>query len=673
MKILLSTQTVPSENENNYTAPFYDSEAMSQTLESRPVSGSTIAPAPLIVDHTAPEWRCNICQAPCTQQCSLCKEVGYCGKTHQRDDWPSHKLACVGNAPLGDGKCKIVYDYDSKGTRRGRKLIVNNKPIQAGELLIKEQPLVWVPKYDIIPHDSSSSNTETGKSTCIICGKLILTGESSVGWSACSTCHWPVCSEECERNPVHERECKVFQTNLIPSQIHQVVPNRFLFVLRCLLLPTSDPKKWRQLMELEYNPEEMTKKYSPTDMFADMEEDVIDKNKKESDNSKSDKAITKLLKYYGVKCELEWVAHLTKVIRWNMKLDHDGDSRAMLLYMGSAAQHSCLPNAEIVFRSSDGFAYIRALVDIKPGDPVFISRDPQALMLTAQVRQPRLKHITGWEHFRCNCSRCADWTELGTNFASLQCRKKLENWGNQAVVTEPSPCAGILAATRPLDQNFEWKCPICKLQVAGDLTADKLGMKNLISQVFHFADADASYIDDGIQTVESFQYWFHPNHSFMFQTKIRILDTVTLLFIQAATADGETAYKFKTTETFELKEFNTLPTVRKLLHYGVDCLKTANSIFPGYSRIRGHILLFLGIAKFTLYKLLKKQEAYEGEVDFVQYSEAHLLLESVDHMKEAIKILYLFKNVREDESRMVKFAFNYRLGVLQHLKQEKSK
>lgn len=382
---------------------------------SGPVAPKADAP---LIDHTSPEWRCAICQTPCTQQCSLCKEVAYCGKPHQREDWQFHRLTCRGNVPVSEGKCKVIYDYDSKGVRRGRKLIAS-KAIQPGELILKEQPLVWVPKHDVWPQpykpgdsktESSNDVTDNGPSACIVCGNIIQT--STVPGVAtkcsCSQCHWPVCSEQCENSPHHQSECKVFQTNNIPRYIQQLLPNRFLFVLRSLLLPSDDPKKWRQLMELEYNPEEMTKKYSPTDMFSDNDDDDTDGNKRLSSTqvqNKYDKGITKLLKYYGVKCELEWVTHLIKVIRWNVTYDYEYDTRAMLFHLASAVKHSCLPNADAVYKKSDGNIYIRALVDIKPGDPILTSRDPLALMLTAQIRQRRLKYMSGWEGFRCNCAR----------------------------------------------------------------------------------------------------------------------------------------------------------------------------------------------------------------------------------------------------------------------------
>lgn len=194
--------------------------------------------------------------------------------------------------------------------------------------------------------------------------------------------------------------------------------------------------------------------------------------------------------------------------------------------------------------------------------------------------------------------------------------------------------------------------------MTGDLNQDKLGLRNLISQVFHFADPDSSYIEDGIKTVESFQFWFHPSHSFLFQTKMRIMDTINLLCVQAVKPDGDKMYKDKTVDQLEIEGFTELDVIKKVVGYGTECLKIANSIFPGCSRIRGHIFQFLGFGKWTIYKISKKHEDATGEVDFVQYSESHLIQESVNHFKEAQKILTFFKDVKEEEGHMVKFAYN---------------
>jgi hypothetical protein len=40
---------------------------------------------------------CEICSSPSNSSCSNCKKVYYCGKEHQKQDWPLHKKSCNKN------------------------------------------------------------------------------------------------------------------------------------------------------------------------------------------------------------------------------------------------------------------------------------------------------------------------------------------------------------------------------------------------------------------------------------------------------------------------------------------------------------------------------------------------------------------------------------------------
>lgn len=37
---------------------------------------------------------CVVCENPDSKKCSVCKLVFYCGREHQKEDWPQHKLIC---------------------------------------------------------------------------------------------------------------------------------------------------------------------------------------------------------------------------------------------------------------------------------------------------------------------------------------------------------------------------------------------------------------------------------------------------------------------------------------------------------------------------------------------------------------------------------------------------
>ena len=46
--------------------------------------------------EAASEGICQVCQVQATKKCSLCKIIYYCGKEHQKQDWPAHKSNCPG-------------------------------------------------------------------------------------------------------------------------------------------------------------------------------------------------------------------------------------------------------------------------------------------------------------------------------------------------------------------------------------------------------------------------------------------------------------------------------------------------------------------------------------------------------------------------------------------------
>lgn len=64
------------------------------------------------------------------------------------------------------------------------------RDIKAGDVVLKESPLIWGPSQITVP-------------VCLGCGKAV-TAENS---RPCSKCGWPVCSEKCEVSLDHWPEC----------------------------------------------------------------------------------------------------------------------------------------------------------------------------------------------------------------------------------------------------------------------------------------------------------------------------------------------------------------------------------------------------------------------------------------------------------------------------------
>lgn len=69
----------------------------------------------------------------------------------------------------------------------------------------------------------------------------------------------------------------------------------------------------------------------------------------------------------------------------------------------------------------------------------------------------RRKSLKQSKYFECGCGRCADPTELGSQFSTLVCR-------------EPG-CSGHVLATEPLRAEAAWRCLVCGAETAAAVVA----------------------------------------------------------------------------------------------------------------------------------------------------------------------------------------------------------
>lgn len=81
------------------------------------------------------------------------------------------------------------------------------------------------------------------------------------------------------------------------------------------------------------------------------------------------------------------------------------------------AAHNCVPNIVHTIFQNDN-VQVRAAVPIKSGEPIHICYT-HALSQTIVRREYLLES----KFFNCECQRCADPTELGTQLSTLKCNK----------------------------------------------------------------------------------------------------------------------------------------------------------------------------------------------------------------------------------------------------------
>ncbi|CAB0029675.1 unnamed protein product [Trichogramma brassicae] len=162
-----------------------------------------------------PEGSCAVCGMTAFMRCSSCHREFYCGKEHQREDWPRHK-----------DHCKAYEVLESP--ELGRHLVAR-RDLKSDEIIFSEAPIVWGPTAHL------------NDRICVGCGKL------GAYVARCPGCAWPACRHACDGlvdETIHGFECKVLAAaKLLPRC-------DFLLALRCLMMRNKQPKRWRQLMKL---------------------------------------------------------------------------------------------------------------------------------------------------------------------------------------------------------------------------------------------------------------------------------------------------------------------------------------------------------------------------------------------------------------------------------------
>ncbi|CAL4070046.1 unnamed protein product, partial [Meganyctiphanes norvegica] len=100
--------------------------------------------------------------------------------------------------------------------------------------------------------------------------------------------------------------------------------------------------------------------------------------------------------------------------------DGEQDTWGRAMFPGTAMMnHSCVPNTHNTFSPTDKCMLIRASENIPKGTPICISYSKTKLMWGNRMRREYLEYK--W-FFTCNCSRCKDPTELGSNLSSVKCK-----------------------------------------------------------------------------------------------------------------------------------------------------------------------------------------------------------------------------------------------------------
>lgn len=341
--------------------------------------------------HKMAEQKCEVCRKPAKQFCSSCREVFYCSRDCQKQDWKTHKAKC---------KPFVIKTHPVYG-----RYMVASRDIRAGEVILKEPHLVIGPKQRSAP-------------VCLGCHKSV------TGSYICKGCNFPVCAPSCEISKYHKAECQVLARATGKIRIDNMSAAHpayeCILPLRCILLKESDPKKWEEIRNMQDHVEDIKN----TELH-----NVIQRNTVEF--------LKHYLKFDGV--DSEEVYRVCGILMTNsFELKHHGTKVRGLYAQSAMMAHDCIPNTKHTFET-DSTMILRATRVIPKGSAI-TSTYTNTLWNTLQRR----KQIKVAKFFLCNCRRCSDATELGTHLSTLVCSQ----CGGDVVSTKPLDMDASWACTK---------------------------------------------------------------------------------------------------------------------------------------------------------------------------------------------------------------------------------
>ncbi|XP_037828330.1 SET domain-containing protein SmydA-8 [Lucilia sericata] len=500
---------------------------------------------------------CTICKTETKNSCSNCKQVFYCCVEHQKQDWKNHKKNCH--------PYKIVQNEEL-----GRHLITT-RTIKPFEIILKEAPLFRGPSQLTPP-------------VCLGCLNAI----EPTDYINCEQCGWPLCGVECKNKDEHRFECELtvkrgkkvnVQEFTNPHPLYQC-----LSTARCLMLRDKDAEKWKQINELE----------------------SLEDQRRGSMQWKADyESVCKfIIKYFNTQLFSEdEIMRIIGILQINgHEVPTSDPAHVGIFYNASFLEHSCTPNIAKSF-NKDGHLVLWAPKEIKKGSHLSICYS-DAVWGTAD----RQRHLMQTKIFKCQCPRCIDVTEYGTNYSALKCEK--------------SECRGLMLPANLNDWHKDWTCKECKHQV------DKTYVNNILERAGSDLNAMDKTKENCLKYLSHYGRWLPSHHYYMCEVKIHLVQQL-----------GK-----------EPQELMILPNedLRIKLEYGRELVELYEKLAPCEVRMLGtlcfevHSAVAENTRRISLETSLSPKELLEEALMYVEKSVNYLQYESdifvEGHMLKQAKI-----------------------------------
>ena len=153
--------------------------------------------------------------------------------------------------------------------------------------------------------------------------------------------------------------------------------------------------------------------------------------------------------------------------------------------------HSCIANTRI-FQREDDSVCIRAQTPILKGQEIFNKYTP---VLAGRLERTELVREI-W-NFQCECPRCMDASDLGSDFDTIKCAK----------------CRGDMLPETGTSSS-SWTCKKCENNVSRDKAKE---LEEHLADKMKHAAGDIKHLEALLQDN---QFCFHSNHHSMLAVKV---------------------------------------------------------------------------------------------------------------------------------------------------------
>ncbi|XP_001354556.2 SET domain-containing protein SmydA-8 [Drosophila pseudoobscura] len=410
------------------------------------------------------------------------------------------------------------------------RYLVASRQLEAGELLITEEPLAIGPCV-------------SGDAVCLGCYQPVGLGREQY---RCPGCGWPLCgascpglgrrightTEECalygERRPA---AAELLNDRTSPPRVRDLY--ELVMIVRILLLRTHAPEQYAMITRMESHTEERRKNEK---LWSHYEQKVV---RRLRDEWKLDDL--------AAEEEAQAVHEICGILDVNCFEIGQKGAKARTLYPSAfLLAHDCSPNTA---HTDDPRSYAILLRTSRR------VREQEALTLsyayTLQGTLKRRSFMYEGKLFWCRCQRCADPQELGSDCSALVCRSCLK---------------GTVRAVTPLEQTADWACDRC------DHRTTALDLENQLDRINNDLEAIDVHDVPGLENfLLRYRETLRPNHYLLLSAKYSLCQIYGRI------------------KGYLLPEMSLNDIVRKE-RYCREFLAIIDLLEPGLTRLRGLIM-----------------------------------------------------------------------------------